>query len=727
MVKLPIILLTTVFLVSFFAFPRRSNAAVSSCTVNIAPAEVEENQSFYEFSLSVYNGDAVNSIVWMKVTRPMASVIIKGGGLGGWAKAITEETITYTGSSISSFATISGTILANTTVAGSGTWAFQVSDDASGASPTSCSGSLSMTVAAAADTTAPIISAIGVSGVSSSGATVSWTTNELSNSLVEYNVTANEDSYAFSQTNSNMVTSHAIAVTNNIAANTTYYYRVCSTDATGNQGCSSENNFTTATTTTTTATATPKPSDRTKPTVTLTTDLSQSFEKAPLIEGKASDNNTLSEIEYSIDGGLNWLSVDDAEGLGTKSVTFSFTPELYEDGNYEIRARAIDSFANIGESDPTMLIIDRLPPRVGGNLLSMGPLPLLPNEDGIIITMANLEQRITFSAVGGPTSIDLLANDRMFSLARSIETGLWNGTIIFDSPGIYQLKTRAVDGAGNTTERDINAVAVLRSGKIISRETGEAVTNGKVTLYYQDPESEIWTLWDAKAFGQENPQNTSEEGNYEFFLPPGTYYLEVKAKGYATLTSQIFSVGKPTPFNADFEMKKARTLQLGPFIITLPDFSSQRAPVVITTPNIESQFAQSSLLGQEIADFSLPTQDSTFHLGDLKGNASVLSFISSWSPPAIEQISVMDDLIYDREIEGMMITTQENTSKISVFVKRGEYKAPIAVDQDGDLVDEFKLTSLPTHYFLSRTGVVKRIVTGVLTRDEIKSILDNIN
>ena len=370
-----------------------------------------------------------------------------------------------------------------------------------------------------------------------------------------------------------------------------------------------------------------------------------------------------------MDSGLNWLPVDDVEGLGTKSATFSFTPDLSEDGNYEIRARAVDSFANIGESEPLTLIIDRLPPRVGGNLLSMGPLPLLPNKDGIIITMANLEQRITFSAVGGPTSIDLLANDRMYSLSRSVETGLWTGTIVFDSPGLYQLKTRAVDGAGNITERDINAVAVLRSGSIIDRETNEPVEGAKVNLYYQDPESEIWTLWDAKSFGQENPQNTSEEGHYEFFLPPGTYYLEVKAKGYATLTSQIFTVGKPTAFNADFEMKKARSISIGPLVITLPDFSSQRAPVVITTPNIESQFAQSSLLGQEIADFSLPTQDSTFHLSDFKGNTAILSFISSWSPPAIEQISIMDDLVYDREIEGITITTQENPGKIAVFVQ----------------------------------------------------------
>ena len=94
----------------------------------------------------------------------------------------------------------------------------------------------------ALDTTPPTISSISSSGVTTSGATVSWNTNEASDTQVEYGATT---SYG-SQTalNSSLVTSHS-ATLSGLSASTLYHYRVKSRDAAGNLSTSGDNTFTT--------------------------------------------------------------------------------------------------------------------------------------------------------------------------------------------------------------------------------------------------------------------------------------------------------------------------------------------------------------------------------------------------------------------------------------------------------------------------------------------------
>jgi len=100
------------------------------------------------------------------------------------------------------------------------------------------------------DTTAPTISGVGAANLSSSGATVSWTTNESSDSQVEYGTST---SYGSSTSlNTSQVTNHSAAVAG-LQANTLYHYRVKSSDAAGNLAVSGDFTFTTTAAADTTA------------------------------------------------------------------------------------------------------------------------------------------------------------------------------------------------------------------------------------------------------------------------------------------------------------------------------------------------------------------------------------------------------------------------------------------------------------------------------------------
>ncbi len=120
-----------------------------------------------------------------------------------------------------------------------------LASDAS-ANPVSCSGSGgSVTVSGEnknSDTTPPTISNVTSSSITLTGATVSWTTNEASDTLVEYGTTT---LYGNSTgANPTLVTNHSVALTG-LKSGTTYHYRVTSKDAAGNPATSSDYTFTT--------------------------------------------------------------------------------------------------------------------------------------------------------------------------------------------------------------------------------------------------------------------------------------------------------------------------------------------------------------------------------------------------------------------------------------------------------------------------------------------------
>lgn len=96
--------------------------------------------------------------------------------------------------------------------------------------------------AAPADTTAPVITGVAASGVSQTGATVGWTTNENADTQVEYGPTAAYG--ASTPLNATMSAAHSVAF-NGLIAGTLYHYRVKSKDAAGNLATSADFTFTT--------------------------------------------------------------------------------------------------------------------------------------------------------------------------------------------------------------------------------------------------------------------------------------------------------------------------------------------------------------------------------------------------------------------------------------------------------------------------------------------------
>lgn len=138
---------------------------------------------------------------------------------------------------------------ANFTSTTTGTYRFIASysgDSKNKAVSTKCTDAgSSVVVTAVPDTTAPVISAVGTSNLLATTTSITWTTNEASNSKVWFGTTSPvSTSGPANSIDLNLSTSHSVALSN-LATSTTYYYVVGSVDGSGNTATSSQSSFTT--------------------------------------------------------------------------------------------------------------------------------------------------------------------------------------------------------------------------------------------------------------------------------------------------------------------------------------------------------------------------------------------------------------------------------------------------------------------------------------------------
>lgn len=207
---------------------------------------------------------------WMNLSQPALAVIPTGSGQSsGWdlpRKDVVENVLlsqgtacitvppalvlqTEEGAPTGSLTSFAGYSVGNVKITTDGISTFTVSADGAvtqGANELAASG-LPRTIALddvsgpppPPDTTPPVISNIQATGITTSGANITWTTDEASNSVVEYGLTT---SYGSTASNAANVTSHSIPLSG-LAANTLYHYRVSSTDASANTATSSDRTF----------------------------------------------------------------------------------------------------------------------------------------------------------------------------------------------------------------------------------------------------------------------------------------------------------------------------------------------------------------------------------------------------------------------------------------------------------------------------------------------------
>lgn len=335
----------------------------------------------------------------------------------------------------------------------------------------------------AADTTGPVISNINVSaGTTTAG--VAWSTDEASNSQVDYGLTSGLGTTSTSVT---MVAGHSVQLTG-LTSNTTYYYTVNSTDASSNATTSETATFTTAVTgsenadVTAPSISTGTVSDTSATSVTISFTLGENA-LGRIIYGTTTayglgsneGNNNYETSKSAVLAGLTAntsyhykiSAVDTAGNLGsTGDATFTTTAEITSD-------TTLAEATSIVEAAPDPTLKDSA---VAPRITSDGPAMTAISEKSATISWAT-DKRSTSSVlyrIVGSGNDFATAGDTNYSRAHDV-------TLILEPSQLYEYKIQSADISGNLAASNLYNFVTL-SGTVSSVQVGDVTeSSAKIT------------------------------------------------------------------------------------------------------------------------------------------------------------------------------------------------------------------------------------------------------
>lgn len=186
---------------------------------------------------------------------------------------------------------------------------------------------------------------------------------------------------------------------------------------------------------------------------------------------------------------------------------------------------------------------------------------------------------------------------------------------------------------------------------------------------------------------------------------------------------------------------------LNTFVSTGAPESNEQQESVVETPDA-TESSSNETPGQDTTeaqtipafDFTLVDQHGNTHtLSDYKGKVVFLNFWATWCPPCNLEMPDIEELYkehnYNKDdiiILGVASPKgPENTNTreidkdgVLAFLEQKEYTFPILFDDTGEINRTYNVTALPTTFMIDKNGNIYGYVPGMLTKDMMRSIIE---
>ena len=386
-----------------------------------------------------------------------------------------------------------------------GTYYFSVTAYDAAGNESGYSTEVSKTVAGA-DTTAPAISGVYSNNITTTGATVNWTTDEASDTQAQWGATS---SLGNSTTlNTQLSTGHSQAITG-LSASTTYYYKVLSRDATGNLATSSTYTLTTS--------AAP---DTTAPVVSNVVVASVTNDTATVTW--TTNEASTSQVNYGLTASYGYTTTLDSNLVTTHSAVIT---GLASKSTYDFRVRSKDASGNEAVSSNYIFTTSNLSPVVSASSAtpSSGTSPVA----------------VSFSATATDPDGYIASYEWDFDGdgAYDSNTATVAGAVYtYTNAGTYSPKVRVTDNGGLSVVSSIAAITVNAPGNLppvvssasASPSSGSVSSAVTFSATASDPDGSIALYeWDFDGNGTFDASTATNPVSYTY-TTAGTYTVTVR-------------------------------------------------------------------------------------------------------------------------------------------------------------------------------------------------------
>jgi peroxiredoxin len=124
----------------------------------------------------------------------------------------------------------------------------------------------------------------------------------------------------------------------------------------------------------------------------------------------------------------------------------------------------------------------------------------------------------------------------------------------------------------------------------------------------------------------------------------------------------------------------------------------------------------SPVAGRPAPDFTLQSVNGeTFSLGELRGQVVLLNFWATWCPPCREEMPTLQAVYDAHRADGLMVLAvdqNEPASLVQDFGRELGLTFPLLLDPGYVVSDEYRISLLPSTFFIDRQGVIRDVVFG---------------
>jgi peroxiredoxin len=133
-------------------------------------------------------------------------------------------------------------------------------------------------------------------------------------------------------------------------------------------------------------------------------------------------------------------------------------------------------------------------------------------------------------------------------------------------------------------------------------------------------------------------------------------------------------------------------------------------------------------IGKPAPDFTLTDiNDDDVTLSDFKGKKVLLNFWATWCPYCVKEMPDLNKLYKENEENLVVIGVDvgEDVEIVNKFLKENNVDYPIILDTNGRVALKYNAhISLPTSYIIDEEGVVKASQIGMMSYEQMKSLIN---
>ncbi|UII54430.1 TlpA family protein disulfide reductase [Cytobacillus spongiae] len=119
-------------------------------------------------------------------------------------------------------------------------------------------------------------------------------------------------------------------------------------------------------------------------------------------------------------------------------------------------------------------------------------------------------------------------------------------------------------------------------------------------------------------------------------------------------------------------------------------------------------------------------------LHDYHGKRVLLNFWASWCPPCKAEMPDMQEVYNQYKDDDVVVLavnlthTEDSEQAVANYVEENEYHFVVPLDEVGETAYQYEVLAYPTSYFIDSDGIIRKKVSGAMSKEMMESELNKL-